>query len=258
MFYKTKHEKQVILIHHSSVKNGLDSTPLCLFCYLFLFLNKIVSEYKNSSLFYLSSKYSLLDCYRGNLNSKFQKEEKKKRLMCPFSRFVKNPLLKASISLIYHCRFSVDQLTAEIKLTNGKAWIRFSLLFFFSTLHESPKNTRFTLYIISSLENLKFSVHPLTWIVSLCSLTITWPVYRKWKGKKISLLESGRIISIEIVRKSTKIQKQKKKKSRERKIEINHLHTVSIKRYMQFRKKRLSMEIEKLDLSEKYRICQLS
>lgn len=39
----------------------------------------------------------------------------------PFSRFVKNFLLKASISLIYHCRFSVDKLAAEIKLTNGKA-----------------------------------------------------------------------------------------------------------------------------------------
>lgn len=50
----------------------------------------------------------------------------------------------------------------------------------------------------------------------------------------------------------------KEKKSRERKIEINHLHPVSIKRYMQFRKKRLSIETEKLDLSEKYRICQLS
>ena len=60
----------------------------------------------------------------------------------------------------------------------------------------------------------------------------------------MSLQESGSIISIETARKPTKKQKKIKK----RKTEINYLHTVSIKKYMQFRKKRLSMETENLDL----------
>lgn len=43
--------------------------------------------------------------------------------------------------------------------------------------------------------------------------------------------------------KSTKIWKQKEKEKLRKKKRINYLHTVSIKRYMQFRMKRLSMEI---------------
>lgn len=33
---------------------------------VFLFINKTVSEYKNSSLFYLSAEYSLFDCHKGD------------------------------------------------------------------------------------------------------------------------------------------------------------------------------------------------
>lgn len=36
-------------------------------------------------------------------------------------RFLKKSLFKASISVIYHHHFSIDQLIAEIKLTDGKA-----------------------------------------------------------------------------------------------------------------------------------------
>lgn len=58
--------------------------------------------------------------------------------------------------------------------------------------------------------------------------------------------KSARIWKNYFYRDSEKVNKdietKEKKKRRERKREINHLHTVTIKRYMQFRKKRLFME----------------
>ena len=63
----------------------------------------------------LTSKHFLPDCFRGELTvCKFEK----RKVNIAFQYIFKNP--RSTVSLIYHCHFGAEQLTAEIKLTNGE------------------------------------------------------------------------------------------------------------------------------------------